>query len=117
MAAPAIIHELVARFAEHRETYHSGQYNEAQLRQEFLNPFFEALGWDVYNKKGYADAYKEVIHEAAIKIGGRTKAPSMTSYLFSPAMTPPCLGCSTRVSRISISARSALPWRDRATST
>ncbi len=75
MAAPAIIQNLVARFAEHRERYQSGQYDEAQLRQEFLNPFFEALGWDVYNKKGHADAYKEVIHEAAIKIGGRTKAP------------------------------------------
>ena len=75
MAAPAIIQDLVARFAEYRERHHSGQYDEAQLRQEFLNPFFEALGWDVYNKKGHADAYKEVIHEAAIKIGGRTKAP------------------------------------------
>lgn len=75
MAAPAVIQDLVGRFAEHRERYHSGQYDEAQLRQEFLNPFFETLGWDVDNKKGCPDAYKEVIHEAAIKIGGRTKAP------------------------------------------
>ena len=67
--------DLVERFASHREAYGSGAYNEAQLREEFLNPFFEALGWDVYNRKGYAEAYKEVIHEAAIKVGGRTKAP------------------------------------------
>jgi len=45
------------------------------VREEFLNPFFEALGWDVYNRKGYAEPYKEVIHEAAIKVGGHTKAP------------------------------------------
>ena len=44
-----------------------GQYNETQLRREFLDPFFEALGWDVYNRKGYAEAYKEVIHEDAIQ--------------------------------------------------
>src|SRR5208337_4908112 len=49
--------------------------NETQLRQEFLNPFFKALGWDVTNEKGYSEAYKEVIHEDAIKIGAFTKAP------------------------------------------
>jgi predicted type IV restriction endonuclease len=74
-AAPEVLRELVERFETHKEAYHSGQYNEAQLREEFLNPFFQALGWDVYNRKGYAAAYKEVIHEDAIKIGGRTKAP------------------------------------------
>lgn len=75
MPAPDAVRQLVERFAEHEEAYRSGQYGEAQLREEFLNPFFAALGWDVYNRKGYADAYKEVIHEAAIKVGGRTKAP------------------------------------------
>ncbi len=75
MTAPAAIRELVDRFDAHKETYRSSQYNEAQLREEFLNPFFVALGWDMYNEKGYADAYKEVIHEDALKIGGRTKAP------------------------------------------
>ena len=75
MASPTVIAELVERFASHVETYRGPDYNEAQLREEFVNPFFDALGWDVYNRKGYADAYKEVIHEAAIKVGGRTKAP------------------------------------------
>jgi len=75
MAPPAIVAELVDRFDSHRDAYRSGHYNEAQVREEFLNPFFEALGWDVYNRKGYAEAYKEVIHEAAIKVGGTTKAP------------------------------------------
>ena len=36
---------------------------------------FECLGWDMDNEQGYAEAYKDVIHEAAIKIGGATKAP------------------------------------------
>jgi predicted type IV restriction endonuclease len=75
MTPPAIVGELVQRFDEHREAYQSGQYGEAQLREEFVNPLFEALGWDIYNRKGYTEAYKEVIHEAAIKVGGRTKAP------------------------------------------
>ncbi|MCC6125699.1 MAG: N-6 DNA methylase [Pirellulales bacterium] len=75
MPAPPVVIELVERFIAHKEGYRSGQYNEAQLREEFLNPFFEALGWDVFNRKGYSGSYKEVIHEDAIKIGGRTKAP------------------------------------------
>ncbi len=75
MPAPADVSELVERFDAHRPFYQAGQYNEAQLREEFVNPLFVALGWDVYNRKGYADAYKEVIHEDAIRVGGRTKAP------------------------------------------
>ena len=34
-------------------------------------PFFMTLGWDVNNEKGYAEVYKEVIHEDAIKVGVR----------------------------------------------
>jgi type I restriction-modification system DNA methylase subunit len=75
MTAPKEIIRLIERFEQNREQYTSGNYNEAQLRQEFLNPFFSALGWDVENRQGYAEPYKEVIHEDAVKVGGATKAP------------------------------------------
>jgi hypothetical protein len=75
MPAPPEITSLVKRFEEQFEAYQSGQYNEAQLRQEFVDPMFKALGWDLENISGYAEAYKDVIHEDAIKIGGATKAP------------------------------------------
>jgi predicted type IV restriction endonuclease len=45
MTAPKEILQLVERFGEQREAYLNPHYNEAQLRQEFLNPFFKALGW------------------------------------------------------------------------
>jgi hypothetical protein len=66
---------LIERHNRNAEAYKSTQYNETQLRREFLDPLFVALGWDVDNKKGYAEAYKDVVHEDAIKIGGVTKAP------------------------------------------
>ncbi len=66
---------LIDRFGRNLEAYRCGQYNETQLRREFIDPFFKALGWDVDNEKGYAEAYKDVIHEDAIKVGGATKAP------------------------------------------
>lgn len=73
--APSIVAALIDRFEQNRESYKSQSYNETQVRREFLDPFFEALGWDVANKQGHAEAYKDVIHEDAVKIGGNTKAP------------------------------------------
>ncbi len=75
MGAPSEILELMDRFREHAEAYRSSSYNETQVRREFVDPFFHALGWDVDNERSYAEAYKDVVHEDAIKIGGSTKAP------------------------------------------
>jgi hypothetical protein len=43
--------------------------------KEFINPFFKALGWDMDNEQGFSGAYKEVVHEASLKVGNTTKAP------------------------------------------
>ncbi|MBE3145066.1 MAG: N-6 DNA methylase, partial [Planctomycetes bacterium] len=51
-----------------------GKYNETQLRLDFLNPLFEALGWDVSNRKGYAERYREVILEPSVEMEGQAKA-------------------------------------------
>ena len=47
--AKAIVDKLVQRFAEHSEEYHLPEYNEQKTRQDFINPFFKALGWDIDN--------------------------------------------------------------------
>jgi hypothetical protein len=73
--APDVVLELVERFSRNRDNYRQPGYKEAQLRQEFIDPLFEALGWDMSNQQGYAEAYKDVIHEDSLKIGGETKAP------------------------------------------
>src|SRR6266480_2055100 len=72
---PKQVLELVDLFERNREAYRSPQYNETQLRHQFLDPFFKALGWDIDNERGYAEAYKDVIHEDAVKVGEATKAP------------------------------------------
>jgi Type I restriction enzyme R protein N terminus (HSDR_N) len=48
--APKPIIDLIERFERNIESYHNTTYNETQVRQEFINPFFEALGWDITNK-------------------------------------------------------------------
>jgi len=82
---PAAVRKLVERFNRNIESYRSHAYKEAHVRAEFIDPLFEALGWDVHNKAGYAEAYKDVIHEDAIKVGGATKAPD---YCFRIGGTP-----------------------------
>ena len=74
-STPEVILQLVETFDRNIDNFKKQTYNEAQVRQQFLNPFFEALGWDMQNKAGIALAYSDVIHEDAIKVGGSTKAP------------------------------------------
>ncbi|MCH7498841.1 MAG: N-6 DNA methylase [Nitrospinae bacterium] len=75
MSVPDKLHELVDRFQYHIADYKSGKYNETQVRRDFIDPLFGLLGWDIDNKEGNAEAYRDVIHEDSIKIGGATKAP------------------------------------------
>ena len=76
MGAPAEVLELVERFTVNRTDYESGQYNEARVRREFIDPLLRSLGWDVDNSAGYAEAYKDVVHEDSLRITGTgTKAP------------------------------------------
>jgi len=70
-----IIENLVTVFKDNIEQYSKSNYKEAQLRKEFVDKFFVALGWDVNNDQGLSEKYKEVINEDAIRIGGKYKAP------------------------------------------
>lgn len=75
MTAPNIIVKLVKRFSEQRDIYLSGSYNETQVRRDFIDPFFKALGWDIDNESDYAEAYRDVIHEDMVMVGTTKKAP------------------------------------------
>ena len=66
---------LVEKFDRNFDDYKHPKYNEASVRVDFVNPFWEALGWDVYNKPGYAPMYRDVVHEDEVRVGASTKAP------------------------------------------
>ena len=67
--------ELVKRFGRNAATFRSAEYNETRGRIEFINPFFEALGWDVRNREGVAPQFQEVLHEYSAEVEGTRKAP------------------------------------------
>ncbi|MCB0508984.1 MAG: N-6 DNA methylase, partial [Bacteroidetes bacterium] len=75
------IKSLVERFDEQKEFYKKSEYNETQTRRDFIDPFWKALGWDIDNENGYAESYREVIHEDRVKVGGATKAPDYSFRL------------------------------------
>lgn len=71
---PDIVRQLIERFSTHLAEYHQS-YSEAQVRQDFIDPLFEALDWNVKNIRGRAEAYREVVVEDALRIDGTIKAP------------------------------------------
>ena len=81
LTAPQAIIDLVEKFDRNFESLKSAKYNETQLRQEYINPFFKALGWDVYNEKGSLGLYREVVHEDSVKVKKATKNPDYGFYV------------------------------------
>ncbi len=75
MPVPDIIKQLVQRFEEQKDTYRSKSYTETPVRRDFIDPFFKALGWDIDNEHGFAEAYRDVIHEDKVNVDGKNKAP------------------------------------------
>jgi Alw26I/Eco31I/Esp3I family type II restriction m6 adenine DNA methyltransferase len=78
LSAPRQVVELVERFERNRSAYLSPAYNEEDVRNEFIDPLFKALKWDVQNKRGFAEPYKDVVREHGIRITGGVKAPDYT---------------------------------------
>ena len=77
--------ELVSRYESNRDYYLNPKYNEAQLRNDFLDVFFEFLGWDIKNISGKSISEREVILEEPIKNNylEYSKKPDYTFRLFS----------------------------------
>ena len=67
-----MVQELVERYRANRQTYlkTSPAYNELQLRNDFLNAFLGALGWDVGNVQGLPQHLREVVVEESIAVEG-----------------------------------------------
>jgi len=72
MPAPESIRKLVETFEQNISDYRLHK-NETELRLQFLNPFFEALGWDMNNIKGRDENHKEVAHEFSVEIDRQQK--------------------------------------------
>ena len=65
------LNSLITKFEKDKHHYLSKGYLEAQLRIDFLNPLFEALGWDIENKAHKPPHDRDVIVELSPEATGR----------------------------------------------
>jgi type I restriction-modification system DNA methylase subunit len=79
------IASLVQKYHKGIAEYRNQKYNETQLRNDFLDPFFELLGWDIRNTSGKPTNEREVLVEEGLKDekSANTKKPDYTFRLFS----------------------------------
>ncbi len=73
--AKELVLQMVESFATQIDHYKTTKYNETQTRRDYIDPFFEALGWDIANLANLPENYREVVLEDKIKIEGKTKSP------------------------------------------
>lgn len=78
------IHALVEKYETNKDYYRTSNFNETQVRNEFLDPLFEALGWDIRNSAGKSTNEREVLLEEGLKADAFThsKKPDYTFRLF-----------------------------------
>jgi len=71
------LEELISRFEKNESEYikSGSSYNETELRSDFLNKFFEILGWDVLNERGLSKPFREVVLEANVSNTGIYQKP------------------------------------------
>ncbi len=79
-----IIHTLVEKYKLNRDFYRTSDFNETQVRNEFLDPLFEVLGWDIRNISGKRTNEREVLLEESLKtnVATHSKKPDYTFRLF-----------------------------------
>ena len=79
------VKDLVKKYHSNREAYLKADYNETQLRTDFLDPLFEMLEWDIKNVSGKPTNEREVLVEEGLKAdaSSNTKRPDYTFRLFS----------------------------------
>ena len=71
---------LVAHFHRHLADFKGPNYDEANVRKDFLDPFFRALGWDMDNRAGLIPRDREVeIESRTTSFGGSHRR---ADYLF-----------------------------------
>src|SRR5699024_5204773 len=72
---PVRLLDLVTQFDQAVVDGSSGDDNETTVRETFLNPLLEELGWDPRNRRGVKNTERDVILEDSVMVDGMMKAP------------------------------------------
>jgi type I restriction-modification system DNA methylase subunit len=81
LQAHARVIELIDRFQSYAQEYLQPGYQEAQARQDFIDPLFQALGWDVDHEHQHNPYEQEVKIESGL-IVHNDRAQKRADYAF-----------------------------------
>src|SRR5438309_4549738 len=73
------LQQLISHFKKHFNSYLTDAYDEPSLRNDFLNPFWKSLGWDLENTAQKTQLLRDVQVESRVKIQGKKKR---ADYIF-----------------------------------
>jgi len=79
MSVPPELLNLMKKFEDNLEEHLHPSFNEDSTKNQFIDPLFELLGWDVNNKKGATEAWRDVLRQHSISVGAAREAPD---YIF-----------------------------------
>ncbi len=74
------VRTLAERFNANESAYLSPRYQEAEVRQDFLDKFWVALGWDVYHQEHPNPYEREVKIEKSVMVGDRGERADYAFY-------------------------------------
>lgn len=67
-ATKSQVRNLIQEYNDNLPQCQNAPYNETEVRVDFVNPFFQLLGWDVLNTAGLPQHLREVTHEATVMV-------------------------------------------------
>ena len=80
------IASLCRYFTTNRDAFHAPGVKEADVCQSLIEPFFEALGWDVRNAAQVAPQYREVIPQESLDVEGEQKKAPDYAFRVGPPL-------------------------------
>jgi len=82
--------ELAEDFRRNENQYLSPSYQEAEVRRDYIDKFFEALGWDIYHREQKNPYEQEVKVERGVSItAGKAQKRADYAFYISPEFRSP----------------------------
>ncbi len=76
-----LVQQLVANFKANESAYLASNYSESQVRQDFIDKFFTALGWDVTHTKQFNPYEQEVKIENKVTMPGTQRRADYAFFI------------------------------------
>jgi len=76
-----LVRQLVNDFREHEKAYLAPSYQESQVRQDFIDKFFTALGWDVSHQRQKNPYEQEVKIENRMRTEGTQRRADYAFFI------------------------------------